>query len=737
MRTHIRGATRDLLATLLVGLWAGTAGAEALSPQIASRDFVLETQIRRDLQGDDPRTKDGPFARVGYDLARVFREYESFREAGSAGAFRPSNASLPVRDGLVLIDAASNDPHTLRADLEALGLQKGATYKRMVSGRLPVSAIGEAAALASLRLARVAAFQTHVGATTSQGDSAMGSDVLRTMDGVDGTGITIGMMSDSHDCYTTNEAVDVASGDLPGVGNPYGYTTPVEILDDTACGSDEGRASLQLIHDVAPGAALSFHTASNGQADFALGIEELAGCPPGATAGCVPATTPADIIIDDITYFGEPFFQDGLASQAVDFVVGAGVAYFSSAGNFGRDSYESPFVDSGTTMDIGVGPQRAHDFDPGPGVDIYQKVTIPKFQIVTLLFQWDQPFFSVSGGSGSLSDYDIILMDDPPTTVLKSGINSNAGGDPVEFFQYAHARATTTFNIVLLEHDPGMTQPDAGLLKWVALGGVTANEHATNSATLFGHANSDGAEAVGAAFFLDTPTFGTTPPVIESFSSAGGTPILFSTNGTALGSPIVREKPEIVAPDGVNTTFFGSDIPGDPDTDPNFFGTSAAAPHAAALAGLLLELSPGWSPQDLYQHLEATAIDMDDPLTPGFDTGFDFATGYGLIRAVAPTVSAPSATPSRLLSAWSYPNPFGMATTLRFTLPAAANVRMTIFDTQGRWVCTLVDEPLSAGVHDRAWSARDGRGTPVASGVYFVRIEAGGMAEVHRIVRVR
>jgi Subtilase family/FlgD Ig-like domain len=735
-RLVLPATARIVLAMSLLGFSPGMAAAEAFTLLPSPGDPALEMQLRRDLQGDDLQGKDGPFAKVGHDLTQLFREHEAFRRTG-AGAFRPSDANLPVRDGFVVIDAASEDPQALRADLEALGLQNGATYRRVVSGRLPISAIGEAAALTSLRFARAATFQTNIGVTTSQGDSAMETGMFRSMNSVDGTGITIGTLSDSYDCFTTAAAAEVSSGDLPGVGNPLGHTTPVEVLDDDACGADEGRAMMQLMHDVAPGAALSFHTATLGQASFALGIEELAGCPPGATAGCVPAATPADILVDDVSYFAAPFFQDGIVAQAVDFVTSAGVAYFSSSGNFARNSYESPFVDSGSTIDIGAGPQRAHDFDPGPGVDVFQQVTIPKFTIATVAFQWDQPFFSVSGGSGSLSDFDILLLDDPPTTVLKSSLNTNVGGDPVEVFQYAHALSTTTFNIAIIEHDPGLSEPDPGLMKYVAFQGMTVDEYATQSSTTFGHANAAGAEAVGAAFYGDTPPFGTTPPVVEDFSSAGGTPILFSTSGVPLGTPVVREKPEIVAPDGANTTFFGNDIPEDADTFPNFFGTSAAAPHAAALGALLLQVTPTWSPQDLYTHLESTAIDMDDPLTGGFDTGFDFATGYGLVRAVTPTVSTPPGTLPGRVSAWSYPNPFGPSTTIRFTLAEGAFVRVSIFDVNGRRVRTVAEGSFDAGAHEAIWDARDVEGETVPNGIYFVRVEAGDFVQTHRAVLMR
>ncbi len=168
--------------------------------------------------------------------------------------------------------------------------------------------------------------------------------------------------------------------------------------------------------------------------------------------------------------------------------------------------------------------------------------------------------------------------------------------------------------------------------------GMAILEYATDSGTLFGHSNADGAEAVGAAFYFDTPPFGTAPPILEGFSSAGPQPILFDLADMPIPDPM-RMKPEIVAPDKANTTFFGSDIddPGDGSDDdmfPNFEGTSAAAPHAAGVAALMLEAVPALTPSAIYTTLEMTAIDMDDPFTPGFDMGFDFGTGFGLIDAL-------------------------------------------------------------------------------------------------------
>jgi hypothetical protein len=172
--------------------------------------------------------------------------------------------------------------------------------------------------------------------------------------------------------------------------------------------------------------------------------------------------------------------------------------------------------------------------------------------------------------------------------------------------------------------------PNPQLIKYVQFGGgnVTINEFNTRSSTLYGHNNAAGAAAVGAAFYSETPEFGVSPPLLEPFSSAGPTPILFNTAGNRLAIPQMRLKPEIVAPDGTNTTFFipGRDV--EPDGFPNFFGTSAAAPHAAAVAALLRQAFPTLSPAQVYTLLESTAIDMGPP-------GFDNDSGFGLIQADA------------------------------------------------------------------------------------------------------
>jgi hypothetical protein len=116
---------------------------------------------------------------------------------------------------------------------------------------------------------------------------------------------------------------------------------------------------------------------------------------------------------------------------------------------------------------------------------------------------------------------------------------------------------------------------------------------------------------------------GNTRPELEYFSSPGPVLIFFDDNGNRLAQPQFRRKPDMAAPDGVNTTFFpepqlgGSDyeaLYGVPDGFPNFFGTSAAAPHAAGVAALLIQKAGGpgtLSPASVNEILTSSAPPRD------------------------------------------------------------------------------------------------------------------------------
>jgi PKD repeat protein len=572
----------------------------------------------------------GQLAKAGTQLSRAFLEYRAHVDQGRTTEFRPSNRFLRFDNGRVLVDARANvDGSALLADLERLGLTRGASAGFIVSGLLPLAALEDAVALSSLRsIVASPAPIRNTGSITSQGDIALRAAAARSVHGVDGSGVNVGVLSDSYN-KLGGATADIASGDLPAAG--------VQVVngESVLCGAvtyciDEGRAMLQIVHDMAPGAGLLFQTGLGGIAAYANAIEDL------AAAG-------ADVLVDDLWYLNEPWFQDGEVAQAVETVTGDGAVYFSAAGNSARASMETPFNDSNVIFCIEffypigdcdpiferVG--RMHDFDPGPGVDLYQSVTIPLNGVLIVAMQWNEPF----GGPGPDADHDIVLLDETGGIYFELSANDNVTLDESwELLQFQNHEVLgygTKFNLIITYDDVDSQGPPATLLKTIMFGNATFDEHGTNSPTLVGHANASGAQAVGAAFFLDTPEYGTSPPVKEPFSAAGGVPIFFNPNGTTRTSPDVRAKPEYMATDGVQTTFFYNDSYGNDGID-DFFGTSAAAPHAAGVAALMLEASPGATLTQLRSALQATAVDMDA-------AGFDNDTGAGLIQADAAVAS--------------------------------------------------------------------------------------------------
>ena len=660
-----------------VGLWAFILLA-GLSPAVQAQDGpparavgmlqvddvsapVLQ-EARTSVGGPDRDGKDGPLAAVGLELALLYHQHQAAGPKGvqalrtvpetrpKTGGARQLGAQSRIHSPLsadgrfVVVDAvASEDPTRLLQELRGLGLDGGATAGNVVSGRLPIASIKQAAGLSSLRGMMPSYVRTHVGSVGSEADSAHRAFEVRTTLGVDGSGQKVCALSDSYNqsSGTITASDDVQSGDLPGNGNPEGNTTPVDVLDDSDTeGGDEGRAMLQLIHDIAPGATLGFHSATaGGLAVFASGIREL------ADAGCT-------VIVDDVRFNTEPFYQDGPVANAVDDVVNNDqVTYFSSAGNEAENSYEAPFR---VSAEPGVINQSsvAHDFDPGSGVDTRQAISIVPggtFQIFS--FQWTDPSGQVEGSSGPGTDIDIALVDEEGNIVAQSASDNVAV--PVESLEYTNSgNSEVTLNLVI-EKASG---PSPDEVKYVYTttdpdpndDNVTRiEEYDTGGATIYGHAMAEGAMAVAAAPFFNTAEYNAgidSSAILDFFSSKGGLQIRFDQNGDPVDPPQPREKPDVTGTDFIDNTFFGTDIQiSDPDPFPNFPGTSAAAPNIAAIAALIQQADLGLSPTEVYDRLESTAVDIRfrqqlengsistelDPIGAGVDPW----SGHGFVRA--------------------------------------------------------------------------------------------------------
>jgi hypothetical protein len=266
---------------------------------------------------------------------------------------------------------------------------------------IPVETAELLAQRPDVRSVRAAARATTSAVPVSEaGDIAHRAAEARQFFAADGSGIKIGVLSDSIDGLATAQA----GGALPG---------DVTVLPGQAgTGAGEGTAILEIVHALAPGSALYFATALESDIAFANNIRNL------QAAGC-------KIIIDDVIYFNESPFQDGPISRAVNDVSAAGVLFFSSAGNSGgidrgtSGTWEGEFNDGGSAT-VGRGG-RLHDF----GGATYNTM-LPGIGFERVDLTWNDPL------GASTNDYDVYILDNNGNVVTSSTDTQSGQSDPYE-----------------------------------------------------------------------------------------------------------------------------------------------------------------------------------------------------------------------------------------------------------------------------------------------------------------
>ncbi len=531
----------------------------------------------------------GSTRKIDSHLQELLADEAAGRDVVRSGRAEDLEVSAGER---VLVDVyVDGDAAAAAALLRREGMDVRATSDRapvaVVEGWLPLTAVPAAAALpVTNAVLAVSAGGVDAGATLSQGDAAHRGPQARAL-GPSGAGVTVGVISDSINQVGGGVAASQATGDLPA---------GVTVLSDDPGQSDEGRAMAEIIYDGAPG--VSRFLFASGTATGPVGK---------ANAIASLQANGAEVIADDIFYLSEPFFQDGLVSQAVDSARAAGVAYLASAGNRARQSYEATFT---------PGTGGFHDFLAGAGEDTTQTVTtVPNGAFIQLVLQWDEAL------GAAQTDLDAFLV----RTSDGATLASDTTNDPATGI----ARATVTWsNTTGAAVQVGLrTQRFGGtrtpFMKYIARGNFgtfSIAEHNTSSDTI----NPDAASARGA---LAVAAVRHSEPGLndpEPFSSRGPKTRLFDRNGVRLASPELRQKPEIAGADGVSTS-----VPG---FNP-FFGTSAATPSAAGVGALVLSAQPSVTTDDLYAIMQNPANAIDCTLAGNPDT--DCGSGFVLADRVA------------------------------------------------------------------------------------------------------
>ncbi len=611
-------------------------------------------------------------------------------------------------DGLVEVDIRAEVTDALLQEIENLGGKVINSHPRYdaIRANLPLASLESLAEVQIVKSIRPADQMYINKENTSEGDVAHAANTARSTFSVDGTGVKVGVISDSVDQRFALQA----SGDLP----------PFEILfgQSGGFGSSEGTAMLEIVYDLAPGADLIFATANGGQAQFAQNIIDL-------------AAEGASIIVDDIGYFAEAVFQDGIVASAVNQVTADGVLYFSSAGNSGNLNDGTAGVWQGDFHGVPGPPEFPPSILNDFGGGFIGNPILASGLVYTL--HWSDP------QGGSSNDYDLILVNSTLDSILAISDGPQTGSqDPFE----AIAGGDDVGNYLVIQQWADEFNPP-GEDRFMHLNtnrGILA--FATDGQTS-GHSAAANAFSVAAVNVLaannGTFTGGPANPV-ELFSSDGPRKIFFHEDGTPV-SPgdflstggLLRQKPDITAADGVSTATDGFDT---------FFGTSASAPHAAAIAALLKQKHPEMTPAWLDWTFTNSALDIEAP-------GIDRDSGVGIIMAdTGLAVPAPPAPPNVFCSSPGIAIEDGVINTDTMNIVAPGNVVdiAVTLDIDHTWVSDVEvtldrnggssialalepggtfcsDDDINVTLWDGAATSIDndaacGAGTPVIKGTY-------------------
>ncbi|MFO0881201.1 MAG: S8 family serine peptidase [Gemmataceae bacterium] len=505
-------------------------------------------------------------------------------------------SALVIDQNRVLVDVRGTMGKHLaafRAELEALGFVTTQTTasSNLLTGYLPIDRIDDLPGLHYFSAA-VPVYKpiTRVGSVTTEGDAVIKANTFRASQQVNGAGIKVGVISDSVDQVGGGLADSIRTGDLP---------RGVQVLQDgSSSDTDEGRAMLEIVHDVAPGAPLAFHTGSGGPAVFAAGIRNL------ANAG-------ARVIVDDLGYTNSPKFTAGRMGMAVDDVTRRGVFYATAAGNDGSFAWRSGWSPINTTIDGIAGTYLRF------GNSAYHRFTLADNESIGLSFGWDATY--LEGGDPRArfqvpNNIDVyIVRTDNNTIVAQFDTNNRNTDEAFEYIDWTNDQSVTSFALVYRL----VSGPAPQRLAWVSVGSSvnTIRAQGEGAPAVYGQVLASGALATAAADSLR-------PTVVETYSSQGGAVEIFADDqGNRYSQAQRRLKPEVTAPDNVVTSFFGQQV----NNRFRFSGTSAAAPHVAAAAALLFQQQPLANNFVVANHLQQTTRDLVRP-------GFDARSGFGLIQ---------------------------------------------------------------------------------------------------------
>jgi len=626
----IRAAVDDLLPALelmeprllLSGEYPTMA---ALPDQIMVARNPAEALASLDsLQNDPNPVVDEPVLRLACAIAET-KAADALADASAIALARFREVS-PQGDVMVNIRFWA-DQTEMRNTLTGLGFRV-AIFRQSTYPATQGAALGWASYADLDSIARVPGVleislpiysSTRAGSITTDGGEILGAYDLQTQGHLDGTGVTIGVISNGAENWRT-------------VHNPpYGELPEITDLDEDGHAGDEGTAMMEVIHDLAPGAELYFAPAPMGALQMAGAIDDL------VAAGCT-------IIVDDIGLYDEPMFEDGdVALAAMHAITYHNVTFISAAGNDALAHYQAQFYGNNT---------HYHRFNADPQVSHGDAYILP-FQVdncgnegaaeIQGFLQWsDQWGYSANDYNLELYHWDV---DHWAGLAAGSNTQDGEGHQPLEnVFSYVSQGELYGWKVKKLDLDDYDREIELYTRispEWLSNTGIPATVAFDSSVnnpydSIFGHAAAEGVIAVGAIDALDSGN-----DTMEGFSSRGSATFAYDFEED---QEFEYRNPELIAGiDGVATRAGLLDthwpVPHIPDIDGLFYGTSAAAAHIAGIAALWKQSDPASTPDDIMDMLTSTAVDLET-----YGEGYDNTSGYGRADALAPFTATSSAS---------------------------------------------------------------------------------------------
>lgn len=499
----------------------------------------------------------------------------------------------------------------LRAAIEATGATYETAYRNWVQVLAPFPSLVALSEIPGVRYVRLPLpAQQHGSPPQGKSSSQAGPDVgTQTTQGVnltnaaswhaagyDGTGVHLAVF----DFGFTGWAARQSGGDLPAGAQLvlHDFSSDYNFNPDTS-GYEHGTSCAEIAYDMAPGATVHL---------YAWGTDVEFG---NAVSNYINSVSGRKVATMSIGYVNAgPYDGTGPINDIVDDAQAAGIFWANSAGNSQKEHWSGVSTQYGTTDSVAFGTGNLNAFGPAPG----WVWTLQAGTTIQVFLEWNDWNSSRTGNQNHI-DYDLYLYrwtGSSWTQVASSvGNQCTTSVEPVEAIGY-YVTAAGSYALAIFRDQGGGACPN-NFGHWMELhtfngfylpgqGSVNAFWYINGCNSLIIPADGDSAVAVGATFWNEddnAPLYG-----LETFTSLG------PRNASGGGNPTgTVNKPDVVAPDGVNTATYGTnDGTNFANGGGGFWGTSAASPHVAGLAAAVWEAYPDYTLAQLRAFVQGYAL---------------------------------------------------------------------------------------------------------------------------------